>query len=910
MSDLRRFLRRLAAFFRPEHAEWQLEREVQAHLELLEERYRARGLEADAARWAARRELRAESVKNQQRAARSFVWLEDLRQDVRHAWRVLARTPGFTTVAIVTLALGIGVNTAVFSLIHAVVFKPLPYHDPDRLVMIWAVSAERASVRQRATGPEFLAWQREATAFEAIATEGQQQRDLGADDSGAPAERVTVQRLQSGLFGVLGIRPMAGRPFTPEEERVGSPAPVALLSERLWVRRFNSDREIVGKTIRLDGQPTQIVGIMPHSFSYLSSPGTIDLYVPFAFNATQVKGSGRGYAAVARLKPGVTIAQAQADMDAVVARVATELPEPSKGYAAWVQPLHAALYGDSASTLWLLESIVALVLLIACANVAGLLVARGVSRSTEICVRAAMGAGRLRIVRQLLTESGLLAVLGGGAGISVALLLLKTIRTINPGWAPRLDEVAINGPVLVFTLLVSLVTGVIFGCLPAMQASKVHLVESLKTATKGSANGTSRHHVRNALVVVQIALAVVLLVGSGLVVRSLIRLRGNDLGMDPRGLLTVTVPFQGARYFQSVGPYKGLNLIQVSPQLAAVTGEMLDGLQRLHGVESVAGISAPPFAGVVPSLAFTIDGRTPLTEGDAQSFSARYHVVTPGYFRTTGIPVLAGRDFDARDGANTPWSVVVNEAMARQFWGAESPLGQRVTIDLVPEEQPREVIGVVRNVRLSPYDTTTEPAVYTLFTQQAPRTLGPIGTPSRNAVTFVLRAGAEPAGVAAGIRRVMAELDRDRPMTQVRRLDDTVAASTGESQKVVTLFSLLTGVALLLATIGVYGVVSHGVAQRGHEIGIRMALGASVPDIRRLILREIGLITAVGVAVGLGLAVALTAQTSAYLFNVSPTDPATYAVVGLVVGGTALMASWIPSTRATRVAPTVALRSH
>lgn len=909
--SLFRFFARLGAFFHPERAERHLSREVAAHLQLLEDQHRGAGLSGAAAQRAARRDLDAESIKSRQRDARSFPWLEDLRQDVRHAARALVRTPGFTAVVVITLALGIGANAAIFSLINAALLKPLPYRDPGRLVMIWAVHPDRPARRDSATGPEFVAWQREATAFETIATVGQRLGDLGAGDHGEPAMRASVQRLQAELFGVLGIQPLLGRAFGPDDQRVGAPAPIALLSERLWERRFNRSRDIVGTTIRLDGEPVRIVGVMPASFAYLSAINAIDLYVPFAFNATQIRGSGRGYPAVARLKPGVTIQQAQADMDATMARIAPELPAPSHGFGTRVEPLRDALYGGAAPGLFLLEGIVMLVLLIACANVAGLLVARAFSRATEIAVRSALGAGRLRIVRQLLTESALLAVVGGAAGIGVAAVMLEGMTAYRSAWVPRLDEVTIDGRVLVFTLATSVVTGLVFGCIPALHASKVDLIESMKTAAKGATSVAARQRVRSGLVIVQIALAVVLLVGAGLVVSSFVHLKSNDIGADPRGVVGFTVPFQGPRYSQSVGPYRGLNLIEIKPLVADSVTKVWIDIQALPGVLAAAGTSAPPFTGGGPLLAFTIDGRlAPATGAERDATSAAYQIVTPGYFAAMRIPLVTGRDFDARDGVNAPWGVIVNEAMARQFWPGTSPIGQRLTLDLVPDERPRDVIGVARDARSSPYEISVAPAMYALYTQQPPHTLGPIGTPARNGMTFVVRTSGPPATVMAGVRRVMTDFDRDRPLVDVRPLEDSLAAATQTQRYAAGLFSLLSLLAILLAATGVYGIVSHGVAQRTREIGVRMALGARRANIRMLILREIAIVAGVGIALGLGAAVLLASTIQSFLFRVQPTDPLTYLLVSIAMLVAVALAAWLPSERAARLSPTTALHTE
>jgi predicted permease len=464
--------------------------------------------------------------------------------------------------------------------------------------------------------------------------------------------------------------------------------------------------------------------------------------------------------------------------------------------------------------------------------------------------------------------------------------------------------------VLAFTLLISVVTGLVFGCIPALQASKGDLIESMKTSTRGTSLTPRRHRFRSGLVVVQVALAVVLLVGAGLVVASFVRLRTNDLGADPRGALGFTVPFQGARYTQTAGPYRGLNLIQISPLVADSVTRIWTDVRGLPGVQAVAGSSAAPFTGARPFLTFTIAGRARgASEAEREASGAAYQVVTPGYFAILRIPIARGRDFDSRDAFNTPWGVVINEAMARQFWPDMNPVGQRLTLDLVPDEQPREVIGVARDARSSPYEQAVQPTMYALYTQQAPHTLGPIGTPARNTMTFIVRPSGASGSAITAIRRVLTELDRDRPMVEIRPLEDNLAEATAGHQYAASLFGLFSLIAVFLATTGIYGIVSHGVVQRAREIGIRMALGAGRSTIRWLIVREVALLTAIGIALGMGTAALLTGSIRGWLFGVTATDPLTYVLVAFVMTLAVVLAAWLPSQRASGLAPTVALRS-
>lgn len=907
------WLRRMLHAIRAAREDADLREEMEAHRALRQAQLERDGLSAQEAAIASRRALgNLTLAREDARDVWVLRWLQTLRQDVRNGFRILVKHRGVTATAILSLALGIGANSAVFSLIDGMLLQPLPYREPDRLVMIWAVDPRNPTVESRATAPEYLAWQKYATLFEVMGTEGQATRDLSGDEGGAPAEIVFVQRLQSSLFDVLGVRPALGREFRSDEEQVGAPAPVALLSDQLWERRYGRDPNIINQVIRLDGVPTTIVGVMPPGFAYLHEV-KIDLFVPFAFNPSQVRGSGRGYAIAARLKPGVTIAQAQSEMDAVVKQVADELPEPSRGWGARVQPLHEALFGDTRLALMLLQGVVGTVLLIACGNVAGLLLARSSSRRTEIAVRAAIGAGRGRIIRQLLTESALLAVIGGLAGIAVAWILLKLLVVMTAASMPvvgNLPALVLGGRVLAFTLGASLLTGLVFGTLPALQSSRSDLVESLKSSARGAMDGFGRQRLRSGVVVAQIALAFVLLVGAGLFINSFVRLVTTDLGGDPHGVLTFTAPFKGSR---PVGHYKGYPLIEINPTVPQTIDRILERLRTLPGVVSAAGSSFAPFTGAGSLMAFSIEGRSaPMTDDQRQAISAGCQLVTPAFFATMKIPMARGREFDARDTATGPWGIIINETMAKWFWPDEDPIGQRLTIDLTPDEQPREVIGVVRDFRSSPYERNTRPAMFVLHTQEPPHTLGPVGTSTRNRMNFVIRVAGDPSMAIPVIRFAMADLDRDRPITEVQPLEQAVATMVNPSRYAMTILGLFAAVATLLAAVGIYGVMSHGIGQRTREIGIRMALGAKRGDVLSLIMRRVVVLAVIGVGSGIAGAVILlrvmTSLIAGVLVDVAPNDLPTYVAVSALMAAVALLAGWIPARRAIHVAPTVALR--
>jgi putative ABC transport system permease protein len=562
--------------------------------------------------------------------------------------------------------------------------------------------------------------------------------------------------------------------------------------------------------------------------------------------------------------------------------------------------------------LLLLQSVVGLVLVIACANVAGLLLARSASRRTEIAVRSAIGAGRGRLVRQLLTESVMLAVIGGAAGLALGWLTLDRLVALSASFLPVLPAVVINARVLAFTFAVSVVTGLVFGALPALGASRPELAESLKSSARGSADAFARTRLRSGLTIAQIALAVMLLVVAGLTLRSLVALEKRDLGGDPDRVLRVTVPFTGL--FRQVGSYKGYPLVEASPKVVPTIDGLLDRLQAVPGAASVAGASLPPFTAAGPLIPFEIEGRAPsAATNDQAGLTAAYQVVTRRFFSTMRIPLTAGREFDGRDVSTGPWGIVINAAMARQFWPNESPIGRRVRLDLTPDEQPREIIGVVSNHR-NPYEATSQPSMFVLYSQQPPHTRGPSGMVMRNRMSFVIRTGGDPQGVAGAMRSAITDLDRDQPIAEVTSVHEDVMATVAPSRYIAIVLCVFAVVAVLLASVGLYGVMCYKVGQRTREIGVRMALGASRSDVQRLVMGQVLLLTLVGVLGGIagaaGLLRAMNRLVSGVLVDVTAYDVPTYVGVSAVMIVVALLAGWVPARRALRVAPTIALRSE
>jgi putative ABC transport system permease protein len=907
------WFRRLVHALRGARAAAALREEMEAHRASRQEQLEREGLTPDEAARASRKAfgnlaLAADDVRD----IWIVRWVDTLRQDVRNGVRMLLKYPGVTSIAMLSLALGIGANTAVFSVINAALLRPLPYRDPDALVMIRSVPPDNPTQLAGATAPELVAWQANAKLFETMGTQFILSRTLSPDDSGSPAEVIPVQMLEPSLCDALRVQPSLGRLFRPDEARVGAVAPVALLSERMWEERYGRDPAILNRVIRLSGVPTTIVGVLPKGFSILSN-GRIDVFVPFAFNPPQLRGSARAFSVVGRLNAGVTLEQAQAEMDAIAGHIEGQLPPASKGWRPRLQPLREAIYGNQRPALMLLQAIVACVLLIACGNVAGLLLARATTRQTEIAVRAAIGAERSRIVRQLLTESVVLTAAGGVAGLGVSWAALRAFATVSDRVLPGLTPIAMDVRVLVFTLTVSVVTGLVFGSLPSLRSSRPDLVTALKASLKGSTGGVGRQRLRGALVIGQIGLACFLLIGAGLLVTSFVRLKGNELGGDPKGVLRFTVPFTGDRYLRQTGTFKGSPLLDVSPIVGQSIDRILERMQHLPGVQAVAGASVAPFTGGGPQIPFDIQGRV-TAAGDAQLQSAQFQLVTPGFFSTMRIPIIRGRAFDASDTPTGPWSVVINEAAARRFWAGEDPIGQRVLIEVAPDEQPREVVGIVTNFRATASDRETQPAMYILHSQQPPHTRGPVGTVMRIAMSFLIRTAGPPAALTADVRTAMSELERDLPLASLAPLEEDVAAVIKPYQFTMQVLLLCAGVAALLATIGIFGVVSFDVGRRTREIGVRMALGATRADVLQLVMRHVVLIVAVGLVVGMAGAIAAAQLTSrsiaGALWGVEPIHIPTYLWVALVMAAIGLLAGFIPARQAVRVAPTVALRSE
>ena len=788
---------------------------------------------------------------------------------------MLFKHKSFTAVAVLALGLGIGANTAIFSLVNGVLLRPLPFPDAERIIYFEGRNPSSGINESNISYLDFTDWSQQTDLFSSTAAYWTGNANLGAD--GAEPERVPRAGVTTGFFSVLGVQPVLGRTFLPEEDKPQTIS-VAIISHGLWKRRFGSDPAIVGKQVQISSRPITVIGVMPPGFEY---PEQTQIWVTSAVDLADEPRDNRAWSAIARLNPNVDVKRAQTQISAVNAQLAKQFHETNKGWDALLSTLHERVVREVKPSLLALLGAVGFVLLIACANVANLLLARSAARRKEIAIRAAMGASRGRVLRQMLTESLLLSAIGGTAGLLLSIWLTDLLMSIVPEGAPRLDQVGIDYRVLTFALGVSALTGILFGIVPAAQASKLDVTSALKEGGR-SAEGNRRTSARSLLLISEVALSLVLLVGAGLLIKSFLRLQEVRPGFNPHNVLIANVALPGAKY-------KDQQFVEFFRQLK-------ERLEAVPGVQAVGGNVNLPLnaSGYAIGRGYIPEGR-PHTRDE--SFDAMYSIITGDYFRALEIPLIAGRTFEQRDNADAPRVVIINETMAKRHFGSPAAaIGKRLSI-WRDEKFMREIIGVVGDTKTSSLTADGGAQNYVPHAQDS----------QWNFMGLVIRTAGDPAAFATTLRREVQALDKDQPIYNVRTMNDVVMNSIGTRRVSMQLFAVFACAALLLAALGIYGVLAYSVTQRTHEIGLRMALGAQRSDVLGLVIRQGMTLSVVGVIVGLAGALALTRVLGTLLFGVTATDPATFVAIPFVLLVVALLACYLPARRAARLDPTRAL---
>jgi putative ABC transport system permease protein len=912
---------RVRTLFRRSDVDVELARELSFHLEQLTQEFVDAGLSPDDARRAAQRSIgNLPLLEEQCRDTRAISWIHDVRQDLVYGVRLLRRNPGFTLVAVLSLALGIGANTAVLSVIDAVLRDSLPIPDDGRLVVLRTVPRDNPQQETHALVADYLTWRDETRSFDLMGVAMGHNADFGSDISGAPPERIGGQLVSPETLVALGVTPIRGRLFAAGEGRGEGAGRPLLISHRLWQRRFAGREDIVGQQLRLDRGLWTIIGVMPERFRY---PNEIaDYWIPLYLDQAQERDPQRFYVVTARLKSGVTVEQAQSDLEIVAARLEQRDPDRHEGWSVRVKPLREAMLGWTRERLFTLEAAVALVLLVACANLAGLLLARGLVRTPEVALRTALGAGRGRIVRQLLTESIVLCVAGGTLGLFVAWAGIHALTGMRPPpGGVAMDSVPLSLRTFVVTALISIATGLLYGLTPVLAQAMAPMADRLKESDGGR---RGRPRVRNALVALQIAVTVVLLVGAGLLMQSFARVAARDLHFDSDRLLTFELNVPLGDYLQRRGTVGGLPYFEIGPSPALAFERVSRGLLTLPNVESVAGssvglinslvipavtisrdpIPAPSPLDPPPSLAIGVGTAMHLTY--RRPLTAAYFLVTPSFFTSLKTPLVGGRDVSESDAGAARWVAIINEAAARRFWPGENPIGRQFTILNSPEERPRDVIGIVRDIPMT-LEGEVRPAIYTSYLQQPSHYPNP-GANMFGHMMFMVRSTGDPMRLVPGVRRVVDSVDPERPLVNVATMDQRLASVVPTRGYVTVGVSAFALTAMLLAAIGIYGVMAYAVAQRTREIGIRMALGAAAHEIVAAVGQRTFVVVSLGLGTGLLGAFGAARLIQSQLWGVTAGDPLTFAAVSLLLLVVALVAAFVPMRRAMSINPTIALR--
>jgi putative ABC transport system permease protein len=863
------------------HAERELDDEIRAHLEMEIEQNIADGLSPEEARLAARRSFGSVALaKENSRVMWGFGSLEILWQDLRYGLRMLLRNPGFTVVAVITLSLGIAANTTIFSLADALVLRPFDFPHQDRLVFVWEPKPQAEMERGDVAPGNFVDWREHSQSFERLVALIRRPFNLTGIDQ---PERLSGFQVSAGFFDALGVKAALGRAFLPGEDEAGRNQ-VVVLTARLWQRSFGGDPNVVGRTIQLNAEAFVVIGVLPADFNF---PG--EIWTPLVLDEQAKLDRADHYLGViGLLKPGIGVAQADADLDMISQRAQRLFPETNAGRTAGVMAMNEYILSDAAKeSVLVLTGVVALVLLIACANVANLLIGRALARRKEIAVRLALGASRWRLIRQMLTESMLLAFAGGVVGLLLSVLAVDLLRRGMPEDIAKIivgfDHFAVNRAALLLTLLVSGLSSLLFGLAPAWQATRPNPNEIMKEGARGALSAGSSHRLRGALVVSEVALSLVLLIGAGLMIRSFVAMLNDDLGFNPHNALGLYISLSEEKY-----PAEKRRIFY---------DQLLRRLETLPGVAAVGATSKLPLS-VDGDLhtEFALVGEPPFEKGKEPV--ANYRIVSPGYFGVIGMPLKRGRDFTARDDERAVGVVVVNEAFARRFFSNREVIGQRITT-AGRTDKPQEIIGVVGDVIDDDFSPVAPPYLYAAYAQD-----------SRTEMGIVVRTAGEPTSIAAAVRKEVTNLDPTQPVFYFKTIE-RIAHEWNAPERIMTvMMSVFAGIALLMAVVGLYAVMAYAVLQRTHEIGVRLALGAQARNILRLIAGQGLKLTLIGLALGLAGALALTRVMSPLLYRVSAVDPTTFILISLLLLCVALLACWLPARRATKVDPMIALRGE
>jgi putative ABC transport system permease protein len=885
MSSL--LITRLRALLQRDKVIGDIDEEFRVHVEMETSANLERGMSPMEARRAAQRSFgNLGSVRDAAYEIRGGGMIESFWQDIRYAARGLVKHKTFTIVAVVTLALGVGANTAIFSVVNELLLRPLPYADAQQLVMLWEVTPEGRH-QNTTSRANFRGWREQTISFESMAAFSDQRLNLtGAGE----AEEISVQFATPSLFHVLGVQPILGRDMKEEDGARDAP-PIAILGYSFWQRRFGGDAQIIGKPILLNGEKFTVVGVMPAGFQWhiKQRSGTgkpAEIWSALDIPPGEGPGSrGRFLSTVARLKPGVSQPQAQADMNTVMARLEQDAPRFNKGYVTEIIPLRDQFVGNVRLALWIILGAVGFVLLIACANVANLMLSRAAAREREIAVRTALGAGRWRIVRQLLTESFLLAAIGGLLGLAIASWGIKALAAISPRDLVNLQRVGLNLTVLGWTMGISFVTAIIFGLAPALEATRLNLTGALKEGKGAEGQNPRSGRLRSGLVIAEVALALVLLASAGLLLKSFGQLQKIDSGFNPDNVLTMVVRVPDTKYKED-------------QQFVSFFRQTAERMRALPGVTSVGMVNfLPLYGGLGSGTGFTVEGRPTPAPGTEPSTNVR--VSDAGYFTAMQIPLLRGRNFTDAEMDEAKHVIIINDAMARKHFAGEDPIGKRITVPMSDKPVPTEIIGIVGDVRYDSLVDAPEPTVYF-----------PHPDLTYAFMTFVIRTSGDPLELAPAVRRQIRALDPEQPVSDVRSMNQVMADTVARARFNTLLLALFAGLATLLAAVGIFGVMNYSLALRTREIGLRMALGAQNRQVLMLMLKQGLLLTVIGTVIGIAGALALTRLLSSLLFGVSAADPATFAGIVLLLMLVSLIACYLPARRATRIDPMMALRSE